>query len=82
MDKFLQVIWQGVNKDNTNSSYEGFPKSDIVVEAVVENTKLNKLYFEVRKHSDDCVLSSNTSTIEISELQSAKRPENFVVCTF
>ena len=61
-------------------SYEGFPKSDIVVEAVVENTKIKQTVLAEceEKISDDCVLSSNTSTIEISELAKVlKRPEKF-----
>ena len=61
-------------------SYQDFSKTDIVVEAVVENTKIKQAVLAEceTKISDDCVLSSNTSTIEISELAKAlKRPEKF-----
>lgn len=69
-----------LTKINPTLSYQDFSESDIVVEAVVENTKIKQTVLAEceDKISDDCVLSSNTSTIEISELaKSLKRPEKF-----
>lgn len=59
--------------------YAGFDRVDIVVEAVVENPKVKKPYWQKpNKSTPDTVLASNTSTIPISELANAlERPENF-----
>ena len=61
-------------------SYGEFEHVDLVVEAVVENVKIKKsVLAEVEtKISDDAILTSNTSTISITELaKDLKRPENF-----
>ena len=61
-------------------SYGEFEHVDLVVEAVVENVKIKKsVLAEVEtKIADDAVLTSNTSTISITELaKDLKRPENF-----
>nr|WP_318384866.1 fatty acid oxidation complex subunit alpha FadB [uncultured Enterobacter sp.] len=60
--------------------YTGFDRVEVVVEAVVENSKVKKavLAETEEKVRPDTVLASNTSTIPISELASVlKRPENF-----
>lgn len=69
-----------LNKIDPALSYDGFDKVDFVVEAVVENPKVKKMVLAQVEGlvGDDVVLSSNTSTIPITELASAlKRPENF-----
>ena len=61
-------------------SYGEFEHVDLVVEAVVENVKIKKsVLAEVEtKIADDAILTSNTSTISITELaKDLKRPENF-----
>ncbi|MGF1698326.1 fatty acid oxidation complex subunit alpha FadB [Vibrio lamellibrachiae] len=60
--------------------YAGIEKSDVIVEAVVENPKIKAAVLsEVEGHvGDDAVITSNTSTIPINLLaKSLKRPENF-----
>lgn len=62
-------------------SYGEFEHVDLVVEAVVENVNVKKavLAETESKIADDAVLTSNTSTISITELSKAlQRPENFV----
>ena len=61
-------------------SYGDFDRVDLVVEAVVENVKVKKsVLAEVEKHlADDAILTSNTSTISITELATAlEKPESF-----
>lgn len=61
-------------------SYDNFDKTDIVVEAVVENPKIKHAVLkDVEAHvSKDTVICSNTSTISISWLAEVlKRPQNF-----
>jgi 3-hydroxyacyl-CoA dehydrogenase/enoyl-CoA hydratase/3-hydroxybutyryl-CoA epimerase len=60
--------------------YEGFPRVDLVIEAIVENMNIKKSVFselegEVR---DDCVITSNTSSLSVQEMSTAlKKPERF-----
>src|SRR4029077_10250359 len=51
------------------TSYDGFDAVDIVVEAVFENMDLKKETFEQlgRVTRPDCLLASNTSTLDIDE---------------
>lgn len=61
-------------------SYGEFEQVDLVVEAVVENVNIKKsVLAEVEnKITDDAILTSNTSTISITELaKNLKRPEKF-----
>ncbi|AEF55230.1 fatty acid oxidation complex subunit alpha FadB [Marinomonas posidonica] len=61
-------------------SYGEFEQVDLVVEAVVENVNIKKsVLAEVEsKITDEAILTSNTSTISITELaKDLKRPENF-----
>lgn len=61
-------------------SYDGFKKADLIVEAVVENMNVKKAVFaEVEKHvTDDCLLTSNTSSLSVEEMATAvERPERF-----
>lgn len=60
--------------------YTGFDSVDVVVEAVVENARIKQAVLaEVETHlRPDAIISSNTSTISITQLASAlQRPENF-----
>lgn len=61
-------------------SYGDFDSVDVVVEAVVENARVKKAVLADAEDqvSENCVLTSNTSTISITELASdLKRPEQF-----
>ncbi|MDG1438660.1 MAG: fatty acid oxidation complex subunit alpha FadB [Emcibacteraceae bacterium] len=61
-------------------SYGDFNRVDLVVEAVVENEGVKKsVLAEVEGQlKDDAILTSNTSTISITELATVlKKPENF-----
>jgi 3-hydroxyacyl-CoA dehydrogenase/enoyl-CoA hydratase/3-hydroxybutyryl-CoA epimerase/enoyl-CoA isomerase len=61
-------------------TYNGFDQVDIVVEAVVENPKVKKIVLaEVEQQtSDTAILTSNTSTISITDLATAlSAPERF-----
>ncbi|MCC3862559.1 fatty acid oxidation complex subunit alpha FadB [Pseudemcibacter aquimaris] len=61
-------------------SYGDFGRADIVVEAVVENEKIKKAVLAETEENmkDGAILTSNTSTISITELATAlKKPEKF-----
>ena len=63
------------------TSYDGFDQVDIVVEAVFENMDLKKATFAElgRVTRPDCVLASNTSTLDIDEFaQSSGRPAQVI----
>jgi len=63
------------------TSYDGFDRVDIVVEAVFENMDLKKATFaELGKVTrPDCVLASNSSTLDINEFARASgRPRQVV----
>ncbi|QJD58526.1 fatty acid oxidation complex subunit alpha FadB [Pseudomonas sp. gcc21] len=69
-----------LNAIRPTMSYGDFGNVDIVVEAVVENSKVkHAVLAEVEGHvKDDAIIASNTSTISITYLaQALKRPENF-----
>ncbi|MDW6002434.1 fatty acid oxidation complex subunit alpha FadB [Vibrio mangrovi] len=94
MDHTAQLLEQGVKRGklspremaNTLSSirptlnYAGIEDVDIVVEAVVENPKIKSSVLKEleEKVSPNTILTSNTSTIPITDLASGlSRPENF-----
>ncbi len=61
-------------------NYDGFKSADLLIEAVVESMKVKKMVFsEVEKYvSDDCLLTSNTSSLSVNEMaQALKKPERF-----
>jgi 3-hydroxyacyl-CoA dehydrogenase len=63
------------------TSYDGFDQVDIVVEAVFENMELKKTTFAElgRVTRADCVLASNTSTLDIDEFaQASGRPSQVI----
>src|SRR5678815_3397490 len=59
-------------------TYDGFEKADLIIEAVFESMPLKKQIFgEIDKIAKpDCVLASNTSTLDIDEVANAtSRPQ-------
>ncbi len=69
-----------LNKIDTSLSYGDFNVADLVVEAVVENEKIKfAVLAEVEEYvNEDCIITSNTSTISITKLsESLRSPERF-----
>ena len=67
-------------KIDTTLSYGDFANTDLVVEAVIENKNIkSSVLAEVEQQvKSNCILTSNTSTISITELaKSLQRPEQF-----
>ena len=63
------------------TSYDGFESVDVVVEAVFESMDLKKATFAelARVTRPDCILASNTSTLDIDEFARASgRPEQVI----
>jgi 3-hydroxyacyl-CoA dehydrogenase len=62
-------------------SYTGFDQADIIVEAVFEGMALKKQIFgEIDAIAKaDCVLASNTSTLDIDEIASATKRPHMVI---
>lgn len=74
------VSLQTLSKIRPTLSYDGIEQVDIAVEAVVELEKVKKVVLAEleSKMADDAVITSNTSTISITNLATAlQRPENF-----
>jgi 3-hydroxyacyl-CoA dehydrogenase len=62
-------------------TYEGFDQADLIIEAAFESMELKKRIFgEIDKIAkSDCVLASNTSTLDIDEIASAtSRPQTVI----
>lgn len=60
--------------------YHGFERTDLVIEAVVENLDIKKKVFaETEKHvSENCILTSNTSSLSVTAMAEAlEKPERF-----
>jgi 3-hydroxyacyl-CoA dehydrogenase/enoyl-CoA hydratase/3-hydroxybutyryl-CoA epimerase len=74
MDRMLARI-------TTTTDWSGFPRADVVVEAVVENLEVKKKVlseFEAIE-KDGAIFATNTSTIPITDIAAeAKHPENVV----
>lgn len=71
---------QKMNLIGPTTDYSGFPSVDVVIEAIVEKMDVKKKVFAELEGqvSDDCVIASNTSSLSISEMQTAlKKPERF-----
>ena len=61
-------------------TYDGFKKVDLVVEAVLENMQVKKsVLSELEKEvREDCLLTTNTSSLSINEMaQALEKPERF-----
>ena len=70
-----------LNKITLALTYDGFEQADIIVEAVFEGMALKKQIFsELNKIAKpECILATNTSTLDIDEIASATtRPEMVV----
>jgi len=70
-----------LNRIRPTLSYAEFGDVDVVVEAVVENPKVKKMVLAELEDQvrEDCIVTSNTSTISIDHLaEDLKRPENFL----
>jgi 3-hydroxyacyl-CoA dehydrogenase len=63
--------------------YEGFEAADLIIEAVFENMALKRQVFaEIDKIArPDCVLATNTSTLNVDEIASATGRPHMVVGT-
>jgi 3-hydroxyacyl-CoA dehydrogenase len=61
--------------------YEGFDDADIVIEAAFENMDLKKQIFtEIeRRAKPECILATNTSSLDIDEIAGVTLRENMVV---
>ncbi|MGK0289519.1 MAG: 3-hydroxyacyl-CoA dehydrogenase/enoyl-CoA hydratase/3-hydroxybutyryl-CoA epimerase [bacterium] len=69
-----------LNTITATLSYNDLKDADIVVEAVVENVNVKRSVLQELEGvvADDAILTSNTSTILISDIaEGLKRPENF-----
>lgn len=82
--KRKRMSWDDFNRKQRSISaqldYSGFKNVDLVVEAVVENMDIKKRVFaETEKYvTDDCILSSNTSSLSVNEMAKAlEKPERF-----
>ncbi len=62
-------------------TYDGFEQADLIIEAVFESMELKKRIFsEINKIAKpDCVLASNTSTLDIDEIASATSRPRMVI---
>lgn len=72
---------EALNRIRPTLSYAEFGDVDVVVEAVVENPKVKKMVLAELEDNvkEDCIVTSNTSTISIDLLAAdLKRPENFL----
>jgi len=70
-----------IDRISADTEMRGFEKSDIVVEAIVEERDAKReLYRSLEEHcSDKAIIATNTSSISISTLASSmKLPERFV----
>jgi 3-hydroxyacyl-CoA dehydrogenase len=62
-------------------TYDGFEQADVIVEAVFEGMALKKQVFsEIDQIAKpDCILATNTSTLDIDEIASATRRPQMVI---
>lgn len=62
-----------LSKIKTQTTFDGFDKVELVIEAAPENPALKKKIFAelIEKVGDHCVIASNTSTLSISDLAAA-----------
>ncbi len=62
-------------------SYDGFEDADLIIEAAFESMALKKQIFQEidRIAKPDCVLASNTSTLDIDEISSATSRPHMVI---
>lgn len=76
----------GTEKENTlarieaTDMYDGFDEVDLVIEAILEVPETKRALFEELDVlcKPECVFASNTSSISITKLAAAARPDRFV----
>lgn len=71
---------QKLNRIAPTTSYEGFGSAQLVVEAVIEKMEIKKSVLRELEDfvSPNCVIATNTSSLSVSEMQTAlKHPERF-----
>ena len=69
------------NKVKPCSELSDFKNCDLVIEAIIENKEIKTKVFQQLEEivSDECIISSNTSSISITSLSSElKNPERFI----
>jgi 3-hydroxyacyl-CoA dehydrogenase len=79
----LEAMEQRMALIHPQLGYDGFEEVDIIIEAVFENMALKKQVFaEIDKIAKpDCVLATNTSTLNIDEIASATSRPQMVIGT-
>jgi len=76
-----EAVDQRLNMIEGGIGYKGVGEADLVIEAVFENMDLKKQVFAELDGlaKPDCVLATNTSTLDINEIASAtSRPESVI----
>ncbi len=76
-----QIMDQRMALIHPQLTYDGFEQADLILEAAVEKMELKKRIFaEIDKIAKpDCVLATNTSTLDIDEIASAtSRPRSVI----
>ncbi len=71
----------GMHRISGTTDYSGFSKTQVVIEAILEDMSLKKKVFEEleTKVAPDTLIASNTSALSVTEMATAlKRPERFV----
>jgi 3-hydroxyacyl-CoA dehydrogenase/enoyl-CoA hydratase/3-hydroxybutyryl-CoA epimerase len=71
----------GMHRITGTTEYYGFSKTQVVIEAILEDMSLKKKVFAEleTKIAQDTIVASNTSALSITEMASAfKRPERFI----
>jgi len=78
-----QAMRQRLEMISPQVGWEGFEQADIIIEAVFESMALKKQVFaEIDKIAKrDCILASNTSTLDIDEIAAATSRPHMVVGT-
>ena len=76
-----EVMQKRMDLITPSLTYDGFDQADIIVEAVFEGMALKKQIFgELDKIAKpDCILASNTSTLDIDEIASATARPQMVI---
>ena len=77
----VQVMEQRMALIHAQLGYDGFDQVDLIIEAAVEKMDLKKRIFaEIDKIAKpDCVLATNTSTLDIDEIASATARPGMVI---
>ena len=76
-----EAVAERMGRIRTQVGYDGFDTVDLVIEAVFESMELKKQIFSAldRATRDDCILASNTSTLNIDQIASVTSHPELVV---